>query len=193
MDPREFDRRVIDNIDHIVAAVTPAHLALPSPCTDWSLGDLLRHMVGHHRGFTAAALGEPTDPEVWDGATLGDSPAGTYREAAQGLRTALDTPELLSRRMEVFGFGMFSAGDALRMHAVDFLGHGWDVARSIGVDDRLDDDLCLHALELGSKWPDVPAIWGPKGPFRERVAVAADAPPYQRLMGFLGRDPSWSA
>jgi hypothetical protein len=80
------------------------------------------------------------------------------------------------------------------MHSVDFLGHGWDVARSIGAPDELDERLCVTGLAIAARWPDTPATWGTgaASPFRPRVAVPEDAPAYQRLMGFLGRDPQWT-
>jgi uncharacterized protein (TIGR03086 family) len=191
MDPREFDRRVLESIDHILAKVTAGQLGRPTPCTEWTLGDLLRHMVGHHRGFAAAARGSQPDPDVWDGATLDADPYATYRVAADEVTRAFAEVDLDRDRLAVYGYGTFPATVALNMHAVDFLGHGWDVARAIGVDDALDEELCTVALGIAARWPDTPATWGPSGPFRERVPVADEAPAYQRLMGFLGRPPDW--
>ena len=98
-----------------------------------------------------------------------------------------------AHRLDVFGYGTFPATVALNMHSVDFLGHGWDVARALGVDDALDGELCTIALRIAARWPDTPATWGPTGPFRPRVPVPDDAPAYQRLMGYLGRSPNWTA
>ncbi len=193
MDPRELDRRVLEDIDHILASVGVEDLGRPTPCTDWTLDDLLRHMVGHHRGFAAAAEGATPDPDVWDGATLGTDPYGTYRDAASLVTRAFAADDLLERRLEVFGYGTFPASVALNMHSVDFLAHGWDVARAIGVDDALDEDLCTIGLRIASRWPDTPATWGPTGPFRARIPVPDDATAGQRLMGFLGRPPGWTA
>ena len=91
-------------------------------------------------------------------------------------------------------YGTFPARIALTMHSVDFLGHGWDVARSIGAPDELDAGLCATGLAIAARWPDTPATWGTgaESPFRPRVAVPEDAPAYQRLMGFLGRNPQWT-
>lgn len=187
MDPREYDRRVLESIDHIFDAVTADRLDRPTPCTGWTLGDLLRHMVGHHRGFAAAAAGTPAGAQVWDGATLDADPAATYRAAAAQVTAAFAGLDLSTRRLEVFGYGTFPATVAVHMHSVDFLGHGWDVARAVGVDDTLDEELCTIGLRIAAGWPD--AAWGPGGPFRPRIPVPDDAPAYQRLMGYLGRRP----
>jgi uncharacterized protein (TIGR03086 family) len=195
MDPREFDRRVLAEIDRILAAVTPRHLDLDTPCAGWTVADLLRHMVGHHRGFAAAAEGKPVDPPLWDEVTLDEhDPAGTYLEAAQQVTGAFMRLPDLDQPMAIHGYGTFPARIALNMHGVDFLGHGWDVARAIGVADQLDDALCEHALVLGGRWPDTPEVFGgPGAPFATRVPVEAGEPAYRRLMGFLGRQPGWVA
>ena len=39
--------------------------------------------------------------------------------------------DLARDRLAVYGYGTFPATVALNMHAVDFLGHGWDVARAV--------------------------------------------------------------
>jgi len=195
MDPREFDRRVLAEIDRILAAVTPRHLDLPTPCTGWTVGDLLRHMIGHHRGFAAAAEGKPADPPLWDDVTLDEhDPAGTYLEAAQLVTGAFAHLPDLERPMEIYGYGTFPARIALNMHGVDFLGHGWDVARAIGASPVLDEALCEHGLTLAHRWPDTTEVFGgPGAPFGAKLDVGADEPAYRRLMGFLGRQPDWAA
>jgi uncharacterized protein (TIGR03086 family) len=191
-----LDRDVLAAVDPILARVRPEDLDRPTPCTGWTLRDLLRHMVGHHRGFAAAARGAtPPDPAVWDAATIDeDDPYGSYRAAADDVTAAFGEDGLPGRKLAVHIYGTFPARIALTMHSVDFLGHGWDVARSIGAPDELDADLCTTGLAIAARWPDTPATWGtgPQSPFRPRIAVPEDAPAYQRLMGFLGRDPQWT-
>ena len=197
LDPVELDRRVLDSIDPMLAQVRAGHLSRPTPCAGWNLGDLLRHMVGHHRGFAAAANGAAVpDPAVWDGATLDDAdPYGTYRGAADLVTGAFAQDGLTGRRLAVHIYGTFAAPVALTMHSVDFLAHGWDVARCVGAGELFDEQLCEAGLRIAARWPDTPATWGtqPSSPFRPRVPVPEGAPAYQRLMGFLGRDPQWTA
>ena len=49
------------------------------------------------------------------------------------------------------------------------------------------------ALKFASRWPDVPQLRGPGAPFGPRIDVPADAPPFDRLLGLLGRAPDWTA
>jgi uncharacterized protein (TIGR03086 family) len=75
------------------------------------------------------------------------------------------------------------------MHFVDYLTHGWDVARAIGAPDELDADLCAAVLEMGRRWPE--GSWGPGAPFGRQVVVPLDASAQDRMLGFLGRSPCW--
>jgi hypothetical protein len=67
------------------------------------------------------------------------------------------------------------------------------VARAIGAAGAPDDGLAQVALSFAARWPDTPATRGPGAPFGPRIAVPDDAPPFDRLLGLLGRPPSWPA
>jgi len=74
MDLLDLDRRALAAAVDAVTAVTEADLTRATPCNGWDLGTLLGHMIAHNRGFTAAALGLPTDPRVWDDLTVPSAP-----------------------------------------------------------------------------------------------------------------------
>ncbi|WP_018350580.1 TIGR03086 family metal-binding protein [Longispora albida] len=188
-DLREADRRAVEATDDIVGLVTAGHLANATPCAGWDLADLLRHMTGQHRGFAAAARGQAVDVRVWEDVDLGADPVRVYQESAAGVLAAFAEADL-SRRWALHEFGNVPGSLAVSMHFVDYLVHGWDVARAIGASEELDDELSELALRLGSHWPaGSQQIWGPGAPFGHQVTVPADAPPGQRLLGFLGREP----
>ena len=190
MDPREFDRRALESIEPIVAQVKPGQLRLPTPCEGWDLGDLLRHMIGQHRGFAAAARLEAANPSVWLDVDLGPDPAATYLAAAAEVVEAFARPGLADHRIEIFGYGVIPAPNTMIMHAVDYLAHGWDVAKTIGADSTLDSELCEQGMRYALRWPAHSFVSG--DPFGPHIDVAGDAPVDQRLMAYLGRDPAWS-
>jgi hypothetical protein len=68
--------------------------------------------------------------------------------------------------------------------------HTWDLARATGQDDRLDAARC-QAMYDGMQPMD--AMLRASGQYGPRVAVADDADPQTRLLGFIGRDPAWAA
>lgn len=190
-DLREPDRRVLAVTTGIVEQVRPDQLDLPTPCAGWSVRDLLAHMVGNNNGFAAAALGSPPVAEVWDGVDVTD-PVGEFAASAERVDAAFASVEPLTGTFAVLGYGNVPAGQAVGMHFIDYLAHGWDVAVSIGVDAGLDEQACAAVLRIGSAWPqDSPAIWGPDAAFGYRVEVPDDAPVADRMLGFLGRSPSW--
>jgi uncharacterized protein (TIGR03086 family) len=202
MEIREFDRRALEGTGRVVAQVTEDRLGAPTPCAGWDLRTLLVHMAGNNNGFAEAAEGRPADPAVWAGEGIAEGTAGRtgadvvgeYRKSAQRVAAAFAAPGVLDRNLEVHGFGSFPAQVAIGMHFIDYLVHGWDVAKAIDVDHPLDPELCRAVLKIGAGWPpDSPAIWGPGAPFGKRVPIPEDASPEHRMLGFLGRTPRWPA
>jgi uncharacterized protein (TIGR03086 family) len=193
MDIQDYDARALEATGRVVERVTEDQLTRPTPCDGWDLRALLVHMTGNNNGFADAAEGRPTDPAVWAGDGVGDDVVAEYRKSAERVRAAFAADGVLDRILEVHGYGRYKAPEAIGMHFIDYLVHGWDVARAIGVDHRLDPELCLAILRIGETWPqDAPRIWGgPGAPFGKRIPVPDDAPPDERTLGFLGRRPDW--
>jgi uncharacterized protein (TIGR03086 family) len=192
MDIRTLDRQALDATSRVVSNLSADRLDAPTPCTEWDLRALLVHMAGNNNGFAEAAEGRPADPAVWEGRRLGQDVIGEYQKSADRVRSAFAEDGALERTFEVHGFGSYPARDAIGMHFIDYLVHGWDVARAAGIEYHLDDKLCLVVLEMGATWPaGSPRIWGPGAPFGRPVAVADDATPADTVLGFLGRSPDW--
>ena len=72
----------------LVAQMTAQDLARPTPCADWTLHDLLRHMIAQHHGFAAAADGDG-DLAQWRIRPLGGDPVAAYRAAAERVLSRL--------------------------------------------------------------------------------------------------------
>jgi uncharacterized protein (TIGR03086 family) len=128
---------------------------------------------------------------VWEEVTLDpDDPYATYREAASWVVRDFARPDLADYSLEFFGYGAIPAPITMGMHAVDYLAHGWDVAKTIGADSTLDSELCERGLRIAQRWPESSFRSG--DPFGAHVPVPETAPADQRLMAYLGRDPGWS-
>lgn len=192
MDLRGLDRRASEATCHIMASVPDEALRRPTPCAEWDLAALLRHMTANNHGFADAAEGKPGDPDVWAGPPLGADWQAAYQESARRVAKAFADDAVLDRTVEVPGYGMMPGSRAIGMHFIDYLVHGWDVARAVGQDPVLDEESCRTVLTMGQRWPDVPQVWGgPGAPWGNRVPVTDDAPAAARMLGFLGRSPSW--
>ncbi|GAA2029940.1 TIGR03086 family metal-binding protein [Catenulispora yoronensis] len=186
LDLRDLDRRALAATGEIVGKVGAHQLGLPTPCTEWTLGELLRHLVSENQGFAVNARGVP-DRSVWDGGRLGEDPHAAYLESAELVTAAFADDDVFGRDVEVREFGVFSAEIALSLHFVDFLVHGWDVAKAIGAPIEFEEELAVTALAIAHRWPDD----RPNAAFDIEVEVTAAASPTQQLVAFLGRPPSW--
>src|ERR1700684_4206987 len=129
---------VLASVD-VVAAVTADDLARPTPCAGWNLADLLTHMTVQHRGFAAAARGAGADLAIWEPATVADAvtsdPVATYAAAAAAVIDAFAGPEVPDATFALPEFGpgaTFPGSVAISFHLVDYVVHGWDVARTLG-------------------------------------------------------------
>jgi len=68
--------------------------------------------------------------------------------------------------------------------------HGWDLARATSQDAPLDPALAEHALNWSQPMLR-PEHRGPGQGFGAEVPTSRDAPVYDRLAGWFGRDPAW--
>lgn len=159
----------------IDAAATKAAWDADSPCEGWTAGDVADHIIGNYVGV-ASALGRETT-------RTGDRPAdwSTARDAvleAAGHEGALDTsvdgpggPMPLGRLLSVFML-------------VDTLVHTWDIARAVGADESLDEELCRRCYERFLPADETmrrPGTFGPK------LDYAEDDPIQVKTLRFFGR------
>src|SRR4051794_26138628 len=74
----------------VVAAVKPEQLGDPTPCSEWTVRDLLNHLVAVTKMFGTAATGERStiNPFGAPDDVIGDDPQAAYDEARRQLMTA---------------------------------------------------------------------------------------------------------
>ena len=193
-DIRDLNRRAVDYSVEIVGHLTPDHLERPTPCAAWTVADLLAHMTVQHRGFAAAARGNGADLDVWKVQPLAGDPVRDYADAAAEVTAAYDRPDILDRLFDLpeFGPGVQAPGSmALRAHFIDYVVHGWDIARALDLPYRLADDFVEPALEITLMVPTGEARTTAQSAFAPELTVASEAEPLDRILAYLGRNPSW--
>lgn len=197
MNLRELDRRAVLHTVELVAAATPEHLDLPTPCAAWNLRELLTHMIAEHHGFAAAARGETTDPSPWDERPLSADPAADYAKAAADVILAFANEDALEGTFwlpKIRGGITIPARQAMSFHVLDYVAHGWDVAATLGLPRDIDEDLVRATLRIAKlEVPDRPERALPGASFAPPLLVLDDDPPQDRMLRVLGRDPGWSA
>jgi uncharacterized protein (TIGR03086 family) len=191
MDVRDLDRRAGAVLGEVVMQVRPAHLWFPTPCPDWTVRGLLRHVVSANQGFAQAAINGSAPSRAWSGGRLGDNPAGAYRRSNARVADAFADGGALDRLVEVREFGSFPRRIALTFHQLFCLVHAWDLARAIDVPYEPPADLVELALGVARRIPDTDAVRGPGAAFERSVKVPGDAADFDQLLGLLGRNPDW--
>lgn len=193
-DIRELNRRAVLASVEVVSKAAIADLSRTTPCSEWNLGDLLAHMTTQHFGFAAAARGNGADPKSWEVHPLGDDPASEYAEAADHVIAAFAEDGVLERRFSLAEFSSdltFPAAQAIGFHFVDYVVHGWDVARSLDLPYELDPDLLQAVLPIAQAVPNGPERLDQGAAFRPGLDTPESVSLLDRILTMLGRSPRW--
>ena len=175
-----------------VSKVDNSDLARPTPCSEWTLADLLAHMTAQHHGFAAAARGRGTDPAAWRLRPSTD-PVADHRAAADLVLAAFAENGVAEREFALpeLGTAPFPAEQAVAFHLIDYVVHGWDVARTLDRLYALHPDVTAPALRIAAQVPNNERRLDPNAPFAPALPVTPNAPPLNQILSALGRDPAW--
>lgn len=183
MDISELDARALHDLVPIVEALTDADLGAPTPCIGWQVRDLLQHMNSEHEAVSELLLPES--------AVLDADPRKAFGQIISRWITATGAALTDGRAISVPKFGTeFPAESLLSIHFADMLVHRWDIAKALGVDPDLPEDLVGLALPIALSIPDTGPLRGVNG-YAQAVPMPDSAPPTDRLVAALGRSPDW--
>jgi uncharacterized protein (TIGR03086 family) len=194
---QELDRQAVLQSIAIVGRVRSQDLARVTPCAGWRLAELLRHMTAQHHGFAAAAQGHGADLSNWRlrEADLDSDPVEAYLNSAQWLIRVFQTEGVLEHLFRLPEFSVtaeFPAVRAIGFHFIDYIVHGWDVARTLGQEYVLDDELAPAALQIALAVPNGPGRLAESAAFAPGLPADPRLSPLERILRALGRDPAWS-
>lgn len=185
MDFLDAHAEALRGFDELVHRIGRDQWGDPTPCTEWTVRDLLGHLV-YEQLWAPDLLEGATIEQVgdrYDGEQLGDHPVRRWETASRAARHAF---EGTARETVHVSFGEIPLEDYGWQMTGDLAVHGWDLAVAIGADYRIGDALAEDLLaELG---PQVPGFQG-GGIFAAPVETGPDATPSDRLVALLGRDP----
>ncbi|MFJ5234145.1 TIGR03086 family metal-binding protein [Kitasatospora sp. NPDC088391] len=180
--------RALEHFGDLVRAVPADGWQRPTPCADWTVRQLVGHLVSEQlwvppllSGASVAEVGDRFDGDV-----LGADPVAAWTAAAAAARAAFAGPGALERTVQL-SYGPRRADGYAREMTVDAIVHAWDLAQGIGADTRIDPAAAEFALaELAPQAAGLAS----SGLFATPVPVPADAPAGDRLLGLVGRDPA---
>jgi uncharacterized protein (TIGR03086 family) len=191
MDPIDF-RPATDHVAAVVRGIRDDQLAGPTPCPDWSVGDLLDHLHGLALAFTWAATKSAPPGGASPSANSSALP-DDWRDAIvarlDALASAWDDPAAYAG-LTMAGPIEMPAEIAVLVALDEVVVHGWDLATATGQPYDPDEEPVRLSLDFALGF-EVPEGAG-EGPFGAARPVPADAPALHRLAGATGRDPAWS-
>lgn len=167
----------------IVRTITPDQLGNPTPCPEFDVRGLVGHLL--HWGPSLAGAGRK---EVVPPRESGTDP-GDLLPLLDDLVSAWAPPEAWEGETCVVGPATMPAGVIGGMTVGELAVHGWDLAAATGQSLSLDDELLAYLHEEISAGAEQGRQMGVYGP---EVAVPADAPTLDRILGMTGRDPAWA-
>jgi uncharacterized protein (TIGR03086 family) len=168
----------VDQAAHLLGKVDESGLGASTPCSEWTLGQLVDHIVNAPSAFTSIMRGEEPD---W-----GVTPEHVGADREQRFRAAGD--ELIGTWAQA-GADPTTPTDAgqtpLDWQLAELAVHTWDLARSLheptGALDPLVAERGLAFMRQGLTVDNREPVFGPEQP------APPDADAYTRIAAFAGR------
>jgi uncharacterized protein (TIGR03086 family) len=178
-DVQDNYRLVSSGFGAAVRAVTPDQWGAQSPCEQWTARDLVTHVVENHRGVVAEVRGGESEPLGAD-----EDPKQAWESVSRAIGEIAADPETAAKEMDGPA-GKMPVGQVIgQFVTMDVLVHTWDLARTIGADERLDEDSVSRAYEALKPIDAMirqPNVFGPK------LAPPVGADLQTEFLYFLGR------
>ena len=174
---------IVGVLNDLVDGIDAEQLDAPTPCDEFSVHDVLDHMMVLGTGFAHLFRGEqPADemaPPVY-----GRVPAIEFRRAMDDLLDGVRADGAMERILDT-PIGSMPGETFARVVAFDGLVHGWDLAVATGQGYPIDDELVRDVDEfarvaLSDELRD-------NGMFDVETTPPADASAIERLAAFSGR------
>ena len=161
--------RALDQLETLLRSVGQDDHGRPTPCSDWTVSDLVDHVVQTPAKFAAMVRGEQVD---WAAPTPHvDDPVATYQENATALRAAwAERPD---------------AQPGPEWQSAEIAVHTWDLATALG---RSTDTLDAEVAERGRAFMLASLNDDNRSPaFEPERPAPAGADAYTRIAAFAGR------
>jgi uncharacterized protein (TIGR03086 family) len=187
-DPLELLLVANDEFGRRLRLVGPDDWRRPTPCSEWDVRALVGHVVGANVRYRLLLRGAATEQVEATRSLdhLGDDALSSFLTTADAEVASFSEDGALDRIAQHVT-GERTGRELLSMRILDVAIHAWDLARAIGADESIDDEVVSFLLadtadlDLG---PRPPAF----APADEDVP--RNATPQDRLLHRLGRHPT---
>jgi uncharacterized protein (TIGR03086 family) len=178
-------------LDTVGARVTDAQRDAPTPCTEWTVAQVLQHAAGDQLAW-AAALGtgagpqsNPFDPPGHLPGSLADLLAPAVAAATTAWTAVVPGNDPVPTPLPQ---GVLPAATAAAACALDAAVHAWDVTAALGHPPALTPTLAADLLPAARVIAEPLRQFGAYAP---ALAPQAGDDTLAELLRYLGRDPNW--
>jgi uncharacterized protein (TIGR03086 family) len=172
-------------VGDLIGRIGDDQWGVPTPCTEWSVRDVVGHLVGMNLVLVAMFEEGPMPERGVD--RLGADPAGAFLRSAATLQAAAARPGVL-KQSQATRIGSATGADRLQWRMVDLLAHGWDLEQATALAADLPSDVAEQALTFAqAQLPSQPRA----GRFADPQPIGDRAPAIDRLAAFTGRPVPW--
>ena len=178
MDPLVAHQRAQDAFAGVLANVCPDQLGAATPCSEWTIQNLIEHVLGgnEHVGIWAGGDEPPVRP---------DDVVAAHRATAAAAQEVFARPGGMSTMFKL-PFGELPGQMFIGMRTSDVLTHAWDLAAATGQSTDLDPELAAEQLAAVRAFVG-PQFRGPGQPFGDEQPCSSGRAPADQLAAFLGR------
>jgi uncharacterized protein (TIGR03086 family) len=173
-------RRLSDRFAALVAGVPAESWGNATPCEDWTVRQLVAHVV-ETPGTFFGMVGRPFELTV----SVDDDPVAAFDQSRRQVQAELDDPERAATPLDGF-FGPSTFASAVdRFASMDLVIHGWDLARATGQPEVIDPAEVERLAEEVVGFGDMlhsPGVCGPE------IPVGDDVDAQTKLLAVVGRD-----
>ncbi|GAA1671238.1 hypothetical protein GCM10009830_16540 [Glycomyces endophyticus] len=165
----------------------------PTPCSEWTVAQVLQHAVGDQLGFASAITGG--DGPSWNPfAPSGEPIADPVEFTLLGTTAAADAwatiPEDAAEVPVPVPPNVLDAVTGVGACALDAAVHAWDIAVATGQPQPLSQWAAGEILIAAKQIVEPLRAWGAYAP---AVDGAEGDDAVAELLRYLGRDPKWTA
>jgi uncharacterized protein (TIGR03086 family) len=184
-------------MSRLLTGVRDDQLGDATPCTDYTLGDLLQHVRGLAEAFTVSGrkeqqAGGSQPPPPGDASRLPDDWRGETAEWLVRLTETWSDPAAWDGTAWIAGFEAPASAVGITA-ANELVVHGWDVARASGQELVLDDASIAPSREFVAMMSGPGSDDARGDAFGPALPVPDGASALDAVVAGNGRDPAWSA
>ena len=181
--------RALETTTSLARGLTSEQLAAQTPCTEWTVRDVLNHLTENSTGAVGSLSGQQnvSAPELG-----GDDPAAAFERIGREVGAVLAEPGALEKTYDM-PWGETPGQMLLALILADTVIHGWDIAAATGQPYEVDDDIAQTVYGMTTSMLEPNGQMPRGGNFAPPVEVADGAPLMDRVVAYMGRDPKAAA